>query len=209
MSITLLTAGECVIMTTDLTNKTIFIDLIREIKDNIREMDAAPQQPPAIVQKAEKPSATNVLNQQAITNAYIVIATLYGEARGEGEVGMQAVLNVLMNRANNDFSKVKGLALAPKQFSMWNDVKDPATFAINLGKQVRDKEIQGADKSMYLKAAGLVDQAMKGTLKDITGGAKFYFNPSLANPSWAKKMKKTATIGNHDFYKLLPPPKKK
>jgi len=208
MSITLLIAGECVIMTMALTNKTIFIDLIREIKDNIREMDAAPQHLPAIVQKAEKPAATNVLNQQAITNAYIVIATLYGEARGEGEAGMQAVLNVLMNRAKGDFSKVKGLALAPKQFSLWNDVKNPASTAIALGKQVRDKEIQGTDKAMYLKAAGLVDQAMKGTLKDITGGAQFYFNPSIVNPPWAKKMKKTASIGHHDFYKLLPPKKK-
>lgn len=202
MSITLLTSGECVIMSMALTNKTIFIDLIREIKDNIREMDAAPQQPPAIVQRAEKPAATNVLNQQAITNAYIVIATLYGEARGEGEAGMQAVLNVLMHRAKGDFSKVKGLTLAPKQFSMWNGVDDPATTAINLGKQVRDKEIQGTDKAMYLKAVGLVDQAMKGALADNTGGATHYFNPRKVNPSWAKSMTKTATIGNHVFYKL-------
>jgi hypothetical protein len=124
-------------------------------------------------------------------------------------MGMQAVLNVLMNRAKGDFNKVKKLVLAPKQFSMWNGIKDPVTFSINLGKKIRDKEIDGKNKTMYLKAAGLVDQAMKGTLKDITGGAQFYFNPSVVSPSWAKKMKKTASIGRHDFYKFVPTNKKK
>jgi spore germination cell wall hydrolase CwlJ-like protein len=183
--------------------------LLKQKRDKIQEFDAPPQSPPAIVQKVNKPATTNVLGQQAITNAYIVIATLYGEARGEGEAGMQAVLNVIMNRANGNFSKAKELVLAPKQFSMWNGVSDPATFAINLGKQVRDNEVGGKDKAMYMKAAGLVDQAMKGTLKDITGGAQYYFNPSIVLPSWAKSMKKTVSIGNHDFYKEVPKLKKK
>ena len=50
-------------------------------------------------------------------------------------------------------------------------------------------------------AMRIVTLARQNKLKDVTHGATHYFNPKKANPSWAKKMKKTATIGHHDFYK--------
>jgi len=187
-------------MTMALTNKTIFIDLIREIKDNIREMDAAPQHLPAIVQKAGKPSATNVMTPQAITNAYIVIATLYGEARDEGEAGMHAVMNVIMNRSGGDSNKAKNVVLARKQFSCWNGIGNPAANAIELADSLRNDK-SSSDGKMYMEAVRLYTRARKNELDDITGGATHYFNPAKANPEWKKDMKKTTTIGHHTFYK--------
>lgn len=152
--------------------------------------------PPAIVQ----PSASHTAPYN-MTNAYVVAATLWGEARGEGEQGIQAVLNVIMNRAKDNFGKARDVVLMPHQFEVWQKVSDPEAFSLNLARQNRD------DRT-YQKIIRLVDRAASGKLPDITGGALFYFNPKNASPSWAKKMQKTATIGHHEFYKPLQTKKK-
>lgn len=151
-----------------------------------------PPNSPAIHNKINNPSPKI---QHSIEDGYIVAATIWGEARGEGEKGMLAVLNVIMNRAKGDISKAKEIVLKPKQFSFWNSKSNPQKFSIDLARS------SGKD-NQFQKAVELVDKAMKGTLPDITHGALFYFNPKLANPSWANKMIKTISIGNHDFYKL-------
>lgn len=164
-------------------------------------MDVPPQSQPAHVQPAVRHSqTTNVVDQQKLKDAYVVIATLWGEARGEGEVGMQAVMNVIMNRCKGDFNKARGVVLKRKQFSIWNGVPDPEASSLKLAQGFRNKEIK--DSASYLKAVEIVDKAMKGSLPDITDGATFYFNPHKVFPKWAKSMVKIKTIGNHDFYKL-------
>ena len=165
------------------------------------DMDT-PSQPPGHVQHVDKQNQNvNIVDQQQMKDAYVVAATLWGEARGEGENGMHAVMNVIMNRAHGDFSKAKDIVLKKKQFSLWNNVKDPEASAINLAQVYRSKKLK--DGHSYIKALELVDKAMKGNLPDITGGATFYFNPKKVMPSWAKEMIKTKTIGNHDFYKPM------
>lgn len=156
-------------------------------------------QPPAIVQQQPN-TQTNVVNQQAITNSYILATTLWGEARGEDERGMQAVLNVIMNRAGGKFDKATKIALSPSQFSFWNNITNKSQYAATTAEKARDGSLQ--DSSKFTSALQLVEKARTGTLSDVTGGALYYFNPNKVNPSWAKKMTKTATIGNHDFYKV-------
>jgi spore germination cell wall hydrolase CwlJ-like protein len=111
---------------------------------------------------------------------------------------MQAVLNVIMNRAKGNFSNAASVVLKPKQFSVWNSISDPYDYSVKIAQKPREGNLQ--DTKQYREAVRLVDLAMKGQLKDITGGATFYFNPKLANPSWAKKLKFLKRIGNHDFY---------
>ena len=156
--------------------------------------------PPAHIQHTNNIASTNVMDNKKLTGAYVLAATVWGEARGEGLEGMQAVLNVIMNRANGDINKASKLAIAPKQFSFWNKINDKDEYAVQLANSSRSGKLK--DSKQYNEALRLVDSAIKNNLKDITGGAKFYFNPKLAQPSWAKKMVKTATIGHHDFYKL-------
>ena len=172
------------------------IKLIKRKKSDILEaVTALPPSPPAIIQKA----ATNAPAVLNITNAYILAATLWGEAADQGQEGQQAVMNVIMNRAKGSFTNAVKVALAPKQFSMWNGVTNPVTRALE------DADVWRKDKQ-FQKCFQIVDQAFQGTLPDITGGAVFYFNPDKATPSWAKKLVHTVTIGDHEFYKL--PPKK-
>jgi hypothetical protein len=124
-------------------------------------------------------------------NINIMAATLIGEAGGEGAEGMQAVANVIMNRAGGDFKKVGAVCLQPYQFSMWNKKQ----------KQVETVVASAQKHPRWSIAVNLVQKAMSATLPDVTGGATFYFNPKLAMPSWAEKFNKTDRIGNHVFYK--------
>ena len=177
--------------------KRVVLLIKKKQADILEAMDTPP---PAIIQKVQTNAPANP--SQNITNAYIVATTLWGEARGEGTKGMQAVMNVIMNRGKQDFQKARSIVLQPKQFSMWNKVSDPEKLAFAVANKYRD------DKT-WKECVRIVDLAMKGKLPDVTGGATFYFNPKKANPSWAKKMIRTASIGNHDFYKPMPKVKKK
>lgn len=176
------------------------VDLIK--KKNIREV-AIDTPPPSHIQHVQKNDqlANNSVNQQKIKDAYVVIGTVWEEAKGEGQSGMQAVLNVIMNRAKGDISRARNEVLKPKQFSIWNNVSDPEEYCIRLAKRV-------SNDNTFQTAVKLVDSAMKGTLPDITGGATHYFNPKKANPSWAHTLQKTKVIGNHVFMKPSPTPKK-
>lgn len=174
------------IMTDELTLKSLIS--IKEGADT----------PPAIVHHQPSKSPENIQTHSKLNNAYVLVATLWGEARGEGYEGMQAVMNVIMNRAKGNFDNAVNVVLKPKQFSIWNNVENPQEKSQQLVQQARNKELK--DLKQYTQAVDIVNKAMKGELKDITGGATFYFNPSLANPSWAKKLQFLKKIGNHDFY---------
>lgn len=178
------------------------VDLIKKRNEKARMQEAAIDLPPAHVQqvKAQAPNQS-IVTQQKIKDAYVVIGTVWEEAKGEGRAGMQAVLNVIMNRAKGDISKARDEVLKPKQFSIWNNVSDPEGYSIRLAKRAANEE-------SYQIAVQLVDAAMKGKLPDITGGATHYYNPKKANPSWANVLQVTKVIGNHKFMKLKPVVKK-
>lgn len=124
-----------------------------------------------------------------------VARTLWGEARGEGMQGMQAVANVIMNRVKKGGwlgTTPEEVCLKPYQFSCWlkSDPNRDKLLAVN------------ESDSNFAVAKQLATQAVNGKLPDITGGATHYLAlKSLSTvPSWANSMKKVATIGNHTFY---------
>lgn len=121
--------------------------------------------------------------------------TAWGEARGEGSRGMQAVLNVIMNRVKKGGwwgATPAEVCTKKSQFSVWNK-SDP-----NYSKMLAVTE---ADKNFH-DAMQLAELAYNGQLPDITGGATNYVNLAALSsiPSWVGKMTKTAKIGNHTFY---------
>lgn len=125
----------------------------------------------------------------------IMARTAWGEARGEGAVGMQAVLNVIMNRVR--LGGWYGLTPAevcqkPAQFSVWNRT-DP-NYAPMLAVTDSDKN--------FATAKNLASLAYTGALPDVTGGATNYLAlGSLSKtPIWTSRLTKTAEIGRHTFY---------
>lgn len=105
---------------------------------------------------------------------------LQGEAGGEGLQGMQAVANVIQNRANQNFSGYgKSLleqALAKNQF-------------------------QGQSSKVGPEAKAVAAQLASGGVPDVTGGALYYANPGASTASWARRLndQNALKIGNHYF----------
>lgn len=125
----------------------------------------------------------------------VMARTAWGEARGEGQSGMQAVLNVIVNRTKKGGwwgATPAEVCHKKSQFSCWN-LNDP--------NRARMLAVTDSDAN-FRTAKSLAKSAYAGTLPDITGGATHYLNPAALSslPSWTRSLTKTAQIGNHVFY---------
>ena len=131
----------------------------------------------------------------------ILARTIWGEARGEGARGMQAVANVIMNRyrlSNLSLSyrrqfggTVAEICRKPAQFSVWN-FRDPNYSLM--------QRITTADHN-FSSAIGIARAAIEGRLPDITGGADHYHTAAVS-PDWSQGETPVRVIGAHEFYKL-------
>jgi N-acetylmuramoyl-L-alanine amidase len=127
--------------------------------------------------------------------------TLWGEARGEGTDGMQAVAHVILNRVavaqkhgkywwGNNIIQV---CQKPYQFSCWNR-SDP-----------NFKKLQAVDETdlYFATAMRLARRAVIDALgEDVTNAATHYHADSIT-PYWAKNEAPSAKIGDHIFYALV------
>ena len=86
---------------------------------------------------------------------------------------------------------LEDVVYAPSQFSGVNSNEWNKVDSGNLTKE---------EEKIYKRFIQISSGVLRGDIKDTTGGADHYFNPKLANPSWAKKMKKTYSSGAHDYY---------
>jgi spore germination cell wall hydrolase CwlJ-like protein len=134
--------------------------------------------------------------------------TLWGEARGEGKAGMEAVAAVIMNRVNLDIGKdgkpdwwgegVEGVCRKPWQFTCWS-IGDANLHKID---RVTASDVQ------FAQALDIAKRAVAGELADPTGGATHYVTEAvLPRTSWARLENgmpriPTAQIGRHVFFKL-------
>lgn len=130
----------------------------------------------------------------------IMTATLWMEARGESDEGIQAVACVIYNRykANKWYSKVFGRAslanvcLKKWQFSCWNPGGQCETRLPYANKQ----------SEKWKKCKEFATMAVYDKLPDIVAGADHYYAMTMTTPpSWVYKMKFIRQIGNHRFYK--------
>ncbi|MCB1531722.1 MAG: cell wall hydrolase [Alphaproteobacteria bacterium] len=130
----------------------------------------------------------------------VLARTLWGEARGEGTAGMEAVASVVLNRVRVAQNRGKfwwgnniiQVCQKPYQFSCWNR-SDP-----------NFRKLQAVDEAdlYFATALRIARRAVIGKLEDATGGATHYHASGVA-PYWAKREKPTAVIGNHIFYYLV------
>ena len=128
-----------------------------------------------------------------IDDVGILARTLWGEARGEGEIGMKAVACVIMNRANDPKwwgDTPRKVCLKEFQFGCWN-ANDP-----NHQKMLDVSESNAA----FLVAENIATLAIAGNLQDITNNANSYYAASSPIPKWAVGVTPCATIGHHIFF---------
>lgn len=133
-------------------------------------------------------------------NISTLARTLWGEARGEGYQGQQAVANVVMNRValceqheHFGIGTIASACRAPWQFSAWNPGNP------NL------KPMLAADLTdpIFKQCWDIATLAANNQLPDITNGATYY-KVIGTYAEWAEGQTPCAVIGKHEFYKDIP-----
>jgi spore germination cell wall hydrolase CwlJ-like protein len=114
-----------------------------------------------------------------------VAATLILEAGGEGTKGMEAVHEVISNRASKRGTTKVHEVFRRKQFSCWNNIEK------------RDKLYRHAQEHpRYAEALRIV----RGELTNHTKGATHY-HADYVDPYWSTSYTRTVKIKRHIFYK--------
>jgi spore germination cell wall hydrolase CwlJ-like protein len=147
--------------------------------------------PSEIIKKIEV-QAVDPVGEEPLNDAITCLSrTIYWEARGEGDAGMEAIANVVMNRLGhegfpNTICEVvmQGREQGACQFSWWCD-----------GRSDDAKE----DES-YSITKEIARKALNRQLTDRTGGA-LYFHGGQATPNWSTGYIKTVKVGEFIFYK--------
>ncbi len=105
---------------------------------------------------------------------------IQGEAGGEGLLGMQAVADVIRNRAAQNFS---GYGSNP------------------LDQALARNQFQGQARKIGPDAMAVAQQLKAGQLPSVTKGALYYANPGASTASWARRLndQNALKIGNHYF----------
>lgn len=125
----------------------------------------------------------------------VLAATLWGEARNQGDEGMRAVACVIQNRKNAGYRKkttFTAVCLDPKQFSCWN-AGDP-----NLPRM---KQVASQPDAAYQTALAIAAELIQRGLPDITDRSRHYYAATLRPPAyWARGKSPRKVIGDHLFF---------
>lgn len=142
-------------------------------------------------------NAAEFYNELAVD---VLARTLWGEGRGEGAQGMEAIASVVLNRVAVAQERgnywwggdIISVCQKPYQFSCWNR-SDP-----NYKKllAVTDKDIH------FATSLRIARRAVAGTLADTAFGATHYHTKAVS-PFWSKGVDPVAVIGSHIFYRLI------
>ncbi len=124
----------------------------------------------------------------------IVASCMVLEAACDGAEGMQAVLNVILTRADGYLHQLVGQTIKPGAFSCMSSVwkKSKPNYSPLILRAQKHGET-------YEKALQLITIMEQGLLWDNTYGATHY-HAIYIRPYWVKEMNYITTIGGHHFY---------
>lgn len=139
----------------------------------------------------------------------IAARTGYGEASGEGWIGILAVINVVNNLAKLHGRSLAETCLHGPVFSCWNALLTikGETIAnpdrVRVAKAADDDVILVQCRQAVDKVVGRGDNVvpLEPPTPDPTDGATHYFVVGTPSPPWAAAMQCCGIIGRHVFYK--------
>ena len=144
----------------------------------------------------------NLKSSASAADIDILARTLWGEARGESQAGMEACAWTIRNRVFDGKAKswwgegYAGVCQKPWQFSCWNS-NDPNSPYLRGAKPIPAGE--------YKKALAVATAVVSGSVPDPTNGATHYYATTMPKPpAWAAKAKQTLKLGHHVFFKDVP-----
>lgn len=132
----------------------------------------------------------------------VLAATAWMEDDVGGKVGMQAVINVVMNRVQNPRwwgTSVFTVCMKPLQFSCWNK------GSANIPRF--ETMLKNPDANWGI-ARGLATLAMQGLLEDITDNSDSYYSASMKMPpAWSADWTRVGNFGGNIFGRLYLQPR--
>jgi len=145
----------------------------------------------------QEKSAADFYNELAVD---VLARTIWGEARGQPQEGLEAVASVVLNRVKRAQERggywwggdIISVCQKPYQFSCWNR-SDPNYKKLTA---VTEKNIH------FATALRIARRAVVGTLADNTNGATHYHTKAIS-PYWAVDQVPTIIIGDHIFYNIM------
>ena len=124
----------------------------------------------------------------------IVASCMVLEAACDGAEGMQAVLNVILTRADGYLHQLVPQTIKHGAFSCMSSVWK--TSSPNYSPLIRRAQTHG---KTYEDALHLIAIMEQGLLWDNTYGATHY-HATYIRPYWVSEMSYITTIGGHHFY---------
>jgi len=151
-------------------------------------------EPQAVATAAREAVPPVTARDQAIDT---MARTLWGEARGESMVGLEAVASVIVNRACREAGfwwgdTIESVCLKPFQFSCWN-VGDPNRAPM--------LAVTSADPD-FARCLAVARRAIDGEITDRTDGATHYHTAAV-QPDWSAGITPSAKIGTHLFFNTI------
>ncbi len=148
---------------------------------------------PADPQEGAPAEAPAAVDEQ---EARYLAATIWAEARSEGEEGMRAVAHVIANRRGERFgASIESVVLSPYQFSAWNRGDPNRRLAMHPERYAT----RGVNLETWETAQRIAREVLAGQSADPTGGALFYHTTAI-RPYWARYGQGRQVIGAHAFY---------
>lgn len=138
----------------------------------------------------------------------IVARVLWGEARGEGQEGIEAVAEVIANRCVVAAAYV---AKHGKPHPLFGDgtpeqcVESPWQFSCLNAKDPNRAKLLAVNTNdpQFAQCLDVANAMVVGALHGRTEGALYYKTSSLPWPTaWGKEVPPVAVIGNQSFYDL-------
>ena len=149
--------------------------------------------PPASAASERGPAPGPATTAGQALAADVLARTLWGEARGEGKAGMEAVACVILNRVQRQQGRwgltVEEVCRKPRQFSCWNldDPNRPRLLAV------------GEADADFASALEISERAVRGGLTDVTRGSTHYHTRSV-HPDWSAGKVPAFELGAHLFF---------
>jgi len=164
---------------------------LSETGSHIARQEVRPDQKTPIIDSTSTKS-TSTPASFYVDEVHCLALNIYFEARGESEIGQQAVGHVVMNRVQHTSYPDSVCEVVQQggeqrlyrcQFSWWCD-------------GLSDKPV---DQRAWKESFRLALDIYLGFLKDTTDGALWY-HATYVTPYWSKKLLQGPKIGQHIFY---------
>ncbi|HEX3675487.1 MAG TPA: cell wall hydrolase [Rhizomicrobium sp.] len=107
---------------------------------------------------------------------------IYGEARGQSAAAQQGVVSVVLNRTNTfgysfgQLGGISGVCKQPLQFTCMSAQYGGSNYTATMAVQAGDP--------IFNACLALAQSAIAGNVPDNTGGATYYYDTSISQPSF-------------------------